>query len=374
MHKTLNKNSRERESSPLFKFNKIFMSKISKIIFGFVFVFVLITASFSIVIYEAQASTSPCTITMTLKLTYRGPQVKCLQTNLNIIADGNFGPKTKLAVIAWQKLKGLTADGIFGPKSRAVFVTNVSTAVSGTFATGCTSTSGFSITTGVSCLTGISTTPTTYKAGCTSTTAFSITTGLSCTTIPVTNTTPVFYGGGGGGGGRGSATIYPITAISAITGTVKVGQVLSAGAVTPSGATVSYQWQISTTEDGTYTNISGATSSTYTILASDVTKFIKVLATGTGSYNSTVTSTATTIIAPTAINITAIAGITVPAGGAIPTATIADTTQYTAIILWTGNPITFTGNTEYLLLLLSHQRMVIHLQVSLLIYLPYQEP
>ena len=284
---------------------------------------------------------------MTLKLTYRGPQVKCLQTNLNIIADGNFGPKTKLAVIAWQKLKGLTADGIFGPKSRAVFVTNVSTAVSGTFPTGCTSTSGFSITTGVSCLTGISTTPTTYKAGCTSTTAFSITTGLSCTTIPVTNTTPVFYGGGGGGGGGGSATIYPITAISAITGTVKVGQVLSAGAVTPSGATVSYQWQISTTEDGTYTNISGATSSTYTILASDVTKFIKVLATGTGSYNSTVTSTATTIIAPTAINITAIAGITVPAGGAIPTATIADTTQYTAIILWTGNPITFTGNTEY---------------------------
>ncbi len=51
----------------------------------------------------------------------------------------------------------------------------------------------------------------------------------------------------------------PITAIAAITGTTEVGSVLTAGALTPSGATATYQWTSSATSGGTYTNISGAT-------------------------------------------------------------------------------------------------------------------
>jgi len=92
-------------------------------------------------------------------------------------------------------------------------------------------------------------------------------------------------------------TANPITAIAAITGTPQVGQVLTAGALTPSGATASYQWQSSATSGGTYTNISGATSSTYTLVSSDVSNYLKVVATGTGSYSGSATSAATTIVA-----------------------------------------------------------------------------
>jgi len=89
----------------------------------------------------------------------------------------------------------------------------------------------------------------------------------------------------------------PITAIGAITGTAQVGVELIAGALTPSAATATYQWQICATVDGTYEDIGGATSTTYIPVADDVTKFIKVVATGTGNYSGTVTSAATAAVA-----------------------------------------------------------------------------
>ena len=52
-----------------------------------------------------------------------GDDVKVLQTFLNTkgynsgIPDGNFGPKTQTAVIAFQKANGLTPDGIVGPNT-----------------------------------------------------------------------------------------------------------------------------------------------------------------------------------------------------------------------------------------------------------------
>ena len=93
-------------------------------------------------------------------------------------------------------------------------------------------------------------------------------------------------------------TIIPITAIAAITGTTSVGSVLTAGSLTPSGAnaTATYQWQSATSSGGTYTNISGATSNTYTLQASDLTKYIKVVATATGDYTGTQTSAASTVV------------------------------------------------------------------------------
>src|SRR5680860_995413 len=88
----------------------------------------------------------------------------------------------------------------------------------------------------------------------------------------------------------------PITAIAAISGTTQSGSVLTAGALTPSGATVAYQWQSATTSGGSYTNIAGATASTYTLVAGDWSKYIKVVATATGSYSGTQTSAASAVV------------------------------------------------------------------------------
>ena len=89
-----------------------------------------------------------------------------------------------------------------------------------------------------------------------------------------------------------STSVTPIAAIGTISGASQVGDTLTAGAITPSGATVSYQWQESFTQFGGYSDISGATSSSYTPVANDQGQYIEVVATGTGDYSGTVTSTA----------------------------------------------------------------------------------
>lgn len=52
-----------------------------------------------------------------LKVGSKGPLVKELQEALGIGADGDFGPGTKKALMAWQAANGLAADGIAGPKT-----------------------------------------------------------------------------------------------------------------------------------------------------------------------------------------------------------------------------------------------------------------
>lgn len=83
----------------------------------------------------------------------------------------------------------------------------------------------------------------------------------------------------------------PFTAISSIVGTGSVGNVLTAGSLTPAAATVSYQWQSSTTIGGVYANISGANSNTYSLSVSDINNYIKVVAVANGSYSGTQSST-----------------------------------------------------------------------------------
>src|SRR5450756_74222 len=97
-----------------------------------------------------------------------------------------------------------------------------------------------------------------------------------------------------------SVTAKSITAIGVITDDkFKIGSVLTAGALTPSGATVTYQWQRANSASGPYTDISVATSSTYTpVTPADKNMFIRVVATGTGNYSGTVTSAATEKINP----------------------------------------------------------------------------
>ncbi|PKM59314.1 MAG: hypothetical protein CVU99_14075, partial [Firmicutes bacterium HGW-Firmicutes-4] len=92
------------------------------------------------------------------------------------------------------------------------------------------------------------------------------------------------------GGGGGSTTVV-VSAIT-VTGDAVVGATLTA-APTPGAATGTYQWKSSDTADGTYANITGATSSTYVIDGAYAGKFIKVTFTASGSYTGTQTSTAT---------------------------------------------------------------------------------
>jgi len=146
----------------------------------------------------------------------------------------------------------------------------------------------------------------------------------------------------------GTVAAAPITAIGAITGTPQVGQTLTAGTVTPSGATATYRWQSATTSGGTYADITGATGTTYTLVAGDLGKYIKVVATGTGNYTGTVTSAATGVITPLVqINIAAIPGVTVPVAGATPVTAITATTQYTGTVTWLPLGTTFAGKTVY---------------------------
>jgi len=58
--------------------------------------------------------------TKTLKMGNRGIDVKMLQQKIGVIADGIFGPKTKLAVEKFQQSKGLVPDGIVGRLTNAI--------------------------------------------------------------------------------------------------------------------------------------------------------------------------------------------------------------------------------------------------------------
>lgn len=70
--------------------------------------------------------TAPVVTYPTLKRGSKGGYVKELQTLLNYSScgshlqiDGCFGPLTEIALISFQKMRGLKADGICGPKSWA---------------------------------------------------------------------------------------------------------------------------------------------------------------------------------------------------------------------------------------------------------------
>ena len=82
----------------------------------------------------------------------------------------------------------------------------------------------------------------------------------------------------------------PITAIDIISGDNQVGSTLTAGILTPVDATVEFQWQRSSAEDGVYEDIEGAAGETYTLTEDDIDCYIRVTATGTDGYIGTVTS------------------------------------------------------------------------------------
>ncbi|WP_445152678.1 hypothetical protein [Baekduia sp. Peel2402] len=106
-----------------------------------------------------------------------------------------------------------------------------------------------------------------------------------------------------------TAAVPANTALPAITGTAKEGQLLTASIGTWTGSatiTYTYQWQTCNSSGASCTAISGATLSTYRLAASDVTKTVKVVVTATnGAGNAAATSAATAVITTGApVNIT----------------------------------------------------------------------
>ena len=74
-----------------------------------------------------------------------------------------------------------------------------------------------------------------------------------------------------------------------ISGTTTYGNSLTAGVGTWSGSpSYGYQWQRAATSGGTYSDISGATSSSYSLVAADVGQYIKLKVTATNGVGSTV--------------------------------------------------------------------------------------
>jgi len=52
-----------------------------------------------------------------LRMGDAGSAVKLLQTALGLVADGDFGPGTKTAVVKFQRARGLYADGVVGQRT-----------------------------------------------------------------------------------------------------------------------------------------------------------------------------------------------------------------------------------------------------------------
>jgi len=104
------------------------------------------------------------------------------------------------------------------------------------------------------------------------------------------------------------------SAAPTISGTKSVGQTLTSSTGTWSGTPTSYayQWKRADTSSGSYTDISGANTSTYVLTSDDVSKFIKVgvIATNAAGSSSQTLSTATTAISAVAPSAPVINSIT----------------------------------------------------------------
>ncbi len=107
----------------------------------------------------------------TLRQGSSGPDVTALQQRLKDLGfdpngvDGNFGPGTRDAVIAFQQSKDLQADGIVGPATQAALQADGGTAAAASSASG--GTAGGSAVTGAAAATAPATAPGLNLAGLT---------------------------------------------------------------------------------------------------------------------------------------------------------------------------------------------------------------
>jgi hypothetical protein len=113
------------------------------------------------------------------------------------------------------------------------------------------------------------------------------------------------------------------SAVPTISGTTTFGQTLTSTTGTWSNSpTYSYQWSRAATSGGSYSNISGATSSTYTLVAADVGQYLKSTVTATnGSGSASATSIATAQISKATPTFSSWANVTKTFGDANYTVT-----------------------------------------------------
>ena len=113
-----------------------------------------------------------------------------------------------------------------------------------------------------------------------------------------------------GASGTIAVTTKPILSASpSISGTTRYGSIVtsSTGSWGNSPTAYTYQWSSSSTSGGTYSSISGATSSSFTLTGSEVGKYLKVAVTATNTSGSTTdTSTASSVITAAPLTISAI--------------------------------------------------------------------
>ena len=77
------------------------------------------TATEPALIPAVEPSTGDSAGRPTLRRPAKGEQVRQMQTELGVDADGDFGPKTEAAVRVFQRDHGLVPDGIVGPQTWA---------------------------------------------------------------------------------------------------------------------------------------------------------------------------------------------------------------------------------------------------------------
>ena len=124
-----------------------------------------------------------------------------------------------------------------------------------------------------------------------------------------------------------------------ISGTLAYNSVLTAanGTWSPNPTSYAYQWQSAATSGGTYSNISGATSSTYTLTTSDMGKYVKVQVTATnaGGSNSALSAATSVITKATQATLTFSSSVT------------SDTYPYTQALTLTPSGGSGTGAVTY---------------------------
>lgn len=125
-----------------------------------------------------------------------------------------------------------------------------------------------------------------------------------------------------------------VTSVSINTLNPEVGTVMSVQALTPSSASVSYEWMVGGTVKGT--------NATYTVGTDDVNKMIQLKVTGTGSYTGSAVSSATNkVIASNQISSVKL-NTTAPVTGTVLQATVKPEGA-TVSYVWTVDDVVVTG-------------------------------
>ena len=190
------------------------------------------------------------------------------------------GPATTTTPASSIASTTATINGTITPNGLAITAANFVWGTDPTLATGTTSTSTFTTSSANS-------TPSASLTGLTASTTYYYELNATNSTSSSTSNISSFTTTAGAG-------TPPTIASASITGTTTVGQTLTAVSNTVTGTTPiteTYQWMSSSTSGGSYSNIGGATGSTYVLQAGDATMYIKVTITEANSYTPNASAT-----------------------------------------------------------------------------------